>query len=157
MKKLLAIDPGTAGGFAWADGNEVLGIATCSMPQTEGDVVDMLRRIKASGIDTIILEQVGGFCGVKLPGSAMFNFGDGFGLIKGAAMALGFRIETVKPQKWQKHFSLGKARDCASKTEWKNKLKSKAQQLFPNAEVTLKTADALLLWEYGQKMEAACG
>ncbi len=92
--------------------------------------------------------------GNPAPGSTMFNFGRGVGVIMGAAMALGFRVETVTPQKWQKHFQLGLARDCASKSEWKNKLKAKAQQLFPHVEVTLKTADALLLWEYGQRMEA---
>ena len=155
MKRLLAIDPGASGGMVYQDQG-----ATCAvtMPATEGDVVELLRTIRISCADTIIIEQVGGFVrGKGAPGSAMFNFGRGVGVIIGAAMAFGYRIETVTPQKWQKHFQLGLARDCASKTEWKNKLKSKAQQLFPNADVTLKTADALLLWEYGQKMEAACG
>jgi hypothetical protein len=150
MKRLLAIDPGASGGMAWNDADGVA--QSGSMPATEGDIVDSLRAMRLIGIHEIIIEQVGGYIrGNGAPGSTMFNFGRGVGVIHGAAMALGFRIETVTPQKWQKHFQLGTAKSCASKTEWKNKLKAKAQQLFPHATVTLKTADALLLWEYGQK------
>lgn len=37
------------------------------------------------------------------------------------------------------------------KTAWKNKLKAEAQRLFPSIKVTLKTADALLIYEYAKK------
>jgi hypothetical protein len=36
--------------------------------------------------------------------------------------------------------------------EWKRKLKEEAQRLFPNMDVTLKTADALLILEYAIRM-----
>ena len=35
-----------------------------------------------------------------------------------------------------------------SKSQWKNRLKAKAQQLFPKLKITLKTADAILIAEY---------
>jgi hypothetical protein len=54
----------------------------------------------------------------------------------------------VRPQVWQKGFGLGTASTCASKSEWKNKLKAEAQRRFPHLPVTLKTSDALLLLEY---------
>jgi hypothetical protein len=38
----------------------------------------------------------------------------------------------------------------SSKTEWKNKLKGEAQRLFPSEDVTLDTADALLILEYSK-------
>lgn len=38
-----------------------------------------------------------------------------------------------------------------SETQWKNRLKAKAQQLFPQQEVTLATADALLIAEFGRR------
>jgi hypothetical protein len=56
----------------------------------------------------------------------------------------------VRPAKWQQHFGLGKRSGCASDTEWKNKLKQAAQRLYPDIKVTLDTADALLLLEYGR-------
>jgi hypothetical protein len=45
-------------------------------------------------------------------------------------------------------FGLGTASRCASKSEWKNKLKAEAQRRFPDLKVTLKTADALLILEW---------
>jgi hypothetical protein len=57
----------------------------------------------------------------------------------------------VRPQKWQGYLSLGKSE--GDKTKWKNKLKQRAQSLFPSLDVTLATADALLLLEYGNKTE----
>jgi hypothetical protein len=125
------------------------------MPDTEGDVVELLRELRASGIEVAVIEEVGGFAGKNQPGSAMFKFGRGFGFLLGCCMTFGFRVELVRPQKWQAIFSLGTARQCASKTEWKNKLKARAQQLFPNCSVTLKTADALLLLEYARKTTEA--
>ena len=76
----------------------------------------------------------------------MFSFGEGFGFLKGCLMSLGFRVVLVRPQRWQKQLSLGSKKEHGK--AWKNHLKANAQRLFPNAEITLKTADALLLLEY---------
>jgi phage-related tail protein len=149
--KLIAIDPGSAGGFAWEDSDGI--IQCCKMPETEGDVHDKLLEIIAL-IGTggrVIIEEVGGYVGGGgQPGSAMFAFGRGFGFILGVLAAYGMKVELVRPQKWQKHFSLGTSKNHASKTAWKNHIKAKAQQLFPDQPVTLKTADALLLLDYGK-------
>lgn len=150
MKKLLAIDPGASGGIASTYDDH----ATCwPMPKTDGDIHSLLSDIFSTGVSEAIVEEVGGYCGgAGAPGSAMFNFGRGYGFILGVLAARGVRIVLVKPQKWQKHFSLGTVKSAGGKTAWKNKLKQRAQQLFPNADVTLKTADALLLFEYGQSL-----
>lgn len=148
MKKLLAIDPGASGGLAWTFDDHVQCMA---MPKTQGEVFAAILTMLISGIDEAIIEQVGGYCGgAGAPGSAMFNFGEGYGFIQGVLMARRVRIVLVRPQKWQKHFSLGTTKSAGGKTQWKNKLKAEAERRFPNADVTLKTADALLLWEYGQ-------
>ena len=149
MKRILAIDPGASGGIAWimADENPT----TSPMPKTEGDIVDVLNAAIAQGCQIAYVEEVGGYCGAAMPGSAMFNFGRNFGFILGVLAARGIRVELVKPQKWQKHFGLGTVKESGGKTPWKNKLKAKAQQLFPHLDVTLKTADALLILEYGGK------
>lgn len=144
---MLAIDPGASGGMAWMLNDET---ASIPMPQTEGDVLDALRAVRASGISNIIIEDQNGFCGNAAPGSAMFNFGRGFGFILGASQALGFSIELVRPQKWQKALSLGSKKDEGGSGPWKRKLKEVAQRLFPSQDVTLKTADALLILHYSQ-------
>lgn len=154
MKFIIAIDPGASGGIA-----SLQGAGHCiSMPKTQGDILCELRFLKhkanMSGMDSICyLEEVGGFTGKGQPGSAMFKFGAGWGFIQGCLMSLDIPTVLVRPQKWQKFFSLGTASGCASKTEWKNKLRAEAQRRHPNLKVTLAVSDALLILDYAIHME----
>jgi hypothetical protein len=157
MKTVIAIDPGVSGGVAVCAFNTTV---CYPMPATQGDVLELLRDIKRAAdtegcephglrVECIcVLEQVGGFAGKAQPGSAMFKFGEGYGFLKGVIQALGIKLELVRPQVWQKAFGLGTASRCASKSEWKNKLKAEAQRRFPHLRVTLATADALLIADY---------
>lgn len=154
MKLIIAVDPGKSGGIVLGseDGPPIV----YPMPETETDVVALLTEsIKLARIDDkepiCTIEKVGGFAGGPgQPGSAMFSFGKNVGIIYGAFMALKVRIEEVTPQKWQKALSLG-TRGTMDKTQWKNKLKATAQKLYPGHKVTLKTADALLIYEYAKR------
>lgn len=138
---IMAIDPGKSGGFAWK-GREAAGSA--KMPDTEGDVVEFLRGFPP-GI--AVVEEQAGF-GFNQPGKGnissahMFTFGKGYGFLLGALQALGWVVELVRPQKWQKGLSLGSKRGCDN---WKGKLKEEAQRRYPHAHITLATADALLI------------
>ena len=123
------------------------------MSDTQGDLLGLLREIRATvltegGELVCVLEEVSGFAGKAQPGSAMFRFGEHFGFLKGIIQALEVRLVLVRPQVWQRGFGLGTASACASKTIWKNKLKAEAQRRFPHLNVTLKTADALLILEH---------
>lgn len=159
MTPILAIDPGKNGGFAFQN-NE--GITVKPMPETEGDVIDYIRSITAFNPTVVCwIEKVGGFVGEGKkdgegggqPGSAMFKFGRGVGILVGALMAMGVPIKAeVPPQTWQKFHGVGHKGD-RTKTEWKNHLKSKAQQLYPMLDITLKTADALLILSYAVNQE----
>lgn len=79
----------------------------------------------------------------------MFKFGFNAGFIRGILMSLGWRIELVRPAKWQAGFGLGGSKSCTTKAEWKRKLKEEAERRFPNQKVTLATADALLILDWG--------
>jgi len=144
MQRILAIDPGQSGGIAYID--EDGGVVAFPMPATDGDILDLFRslRVSGSGIERAVVEEVVGFI-PKAGAGAMFSFGKGFGFLLGCLMALGYRVELVRPVKWQKSLSLGAKKDHGK--GWKNHLKQTAQRLFPNAVVTLKTADALLILE----------
>ena len=171
MKILIAIDPGKSGGIAYSLGTTC--VSAIPMPETDGDVLEHLQAIiaEANG-ETVraVIEEVGGFMGEDQPASSAFNFGYRHGLCVGLLQASKVKIEFVRPQKWQKIFSLGKSgrrhappgaseaerkevqrQNARLKTEWKNKLKETAQQLFPGLKITLSTADALLLVEYGRR------
>jgi hypothetical protein len=147
--KIIAIDPGASGGIAWQDEH---GNCHCvPAPKTEGDVLHTLRDIGFVDCRAIV-EQVGGFIrGNPAPGSAMFNFGRGFGFYLGVLMAYDVRVELVMPNKWQKGLCFSPRDKEESKNAFKNRLKEKAQQLYPGLSVTLKTCDSLLLLEYARK------
>ena len=147
MKRYIGIDPGKHGGIAvmGADG-EVLDVV--KMPETPQDLLDFLEHYKDDGFCT--LERVGGMPGNG--GSAMFNFGKGYGHLQMALLALHIPTEDVTPNKWEKTYQLGSSGKY-TKTEWKNRLKAKAQQMFPHLgkKITLATCDALLICEYGRR------
>ena len=71
-----------------------------------------------------------------------------FGQIEGVLASLRCRVEYLKPDWWQKQLRLGKSADHGDR--WKAHLKGRAEALFPKLEVTLKTADALLILEAGR-------
>lgn len=142
---ITAIDPGAHGGIA-VFGNDVW---AAPLPQSEGDILDLLRPLAGS---TVYLEDLVKFNGTLMPGSSMATYASNWGFLKGALMALECRMVLVSPQKWQKALGLGTSRG-KTKTQWKNKLKERAQQLYPSCKVTLATADALLILEYARAFE----
>lgn len=133
---------------------------------------------RANGPTTIVIEKVTGYHsgeGFKAGSSAMFNFGVGYGMLKMAARAIGLAPIEVPPQKWQKalgippkvkHTGQKKVRISRGKNkgqwrlkrvggedakDFKNRLKEFAQRLYPKLDVTLATADALLIATYCQR------
>ena len=151
MGYVIGIDPGVNGGIAVMDRAHRV-VEVVNMPATPRDVLDFLG--KYSGEETVaFLEDVG----KGMPGqssSATATFARHCGHLEMALLALGIRTWKATPQKWQKLYQLGRSSGY-SKTEWKNKLKAKAQELFPDLgkKVTLKTCDALLIALYGVRFE----
>lgn len=156
MKKtILAIDPGASGGIAelYPSGR----VVASSMP----DDVDLREQIlswdesaDAEGFESVAyMELVGGYIGGNpAPGSAMFNFGNGYGYIRGLLAGIGIRLRLVRPQEWQA--GIPGVRGNKDKAARKRALKEHAARLFPDAKVTLKTADALCIADYARRMEA---
>lgn len=147
MKNYIGIDPGKHGGIAVLDESGAV-VDIVKMPETPQDLLGLLSQYKENSVCT--LERVGGMPGNG--GSAMFNFGKGYGHLQMALIALEIPTEDVTPNKWEKMYQLGSSGKFG-KTEWKNKLKAKAQQLFPSLgkKITLATCDALLIAEYGRR------
>ena len=65
-----------------------------------------------------------------------------------ALTAAGIPFEEVTPVVWQRGLGIPVRKKDESRSQFKGRLKAKAQQLFPQVKVTLKTADALLISEY---------
>lgn len=173
---LLAIDPGSAGGFAWRSPNGTTLIE--KMPDTQPDICRSIKRIheNTAGIDACYIEDLPRFIPTggkdEMPSSRMGTMFENFGIAKGCLMTLEIRMIMVTPQKWQKALSLGskglqRAAPGASKEErvavrqfnerakreWKRKLKEEAQRRFPSLDVTLNVCDALLILEFARMCE----
>lgn len=148
MSKItLSIDPGASGGYAYKHSDSPLVVAE-SLPDNDADLVALLAELRGQADQIeLSIEDVASFGGPAIAAAMSKLFGHKR-FIEGAAVALGFRVVNVSPQKWQKHFSLGKKKDCSSAGEWKRKLKSEAQKRFPGIRVTLSTSDALLILEH---------
>lgn len=139
----IGIDPGKSGGIAILYMDEVIAAKT---PVTPADIYSHLKTYSRKC--TAVIEQVGGYIGEGQPGSAMFNFGRGVGHLEMALLACGIPAESVPPRKWQKAMGISSRKKTETKAQWKSRLKSVAQRLFPSENVTLATADALLIAEY---------
>ena len=147
---MIAIDPGANGGIAWTDENG--NPQAVSMPATVRDVRKALvLAIGQTQHKQVFIEKVGGYiAGTPSPGSAAFTFGYNAGVLEGLLCYADIPYEFVLPVTWQKPLGLGGRKSCDSPSQWKNKLKAAAQRKFPTIDVTLKTADALLIWDWAQ-------
>lgn len=156
----IGIDPGASGGLASI---ALDGVEAIPMPSTERDVWDWLNwfdpKMKPFAVIELVTGHVGGgpICPVckqprnRSPGSSMFKFGRGVGVLTGMMIAAGIPFEEVHPATWQKGLGIKSKKKSETRVQWKNRLKSAAQRLYPSVKVTLATADALLLMTYCQR------
>lgn len=150
----LGIDPGVNGGIAVVSW---LGAAVWPMHVTERDIWGLIKVLRDTGIAFAMIEKVGGFMGGGGKNMAaahtMFKFGASVGFLRGCLTSAGIPFDEITPQRWQKAIGVNKRSKAESKTQFKNRLKQKAQQLFPYIPVTLKTCDALLIAEYCKRLK----
>jgi hypothetical protein len=147
--KLIAIDPGGNGGIVVYSLKTKEVVEVKKMPETPGELLSFLRIYSFSA--RCYLEKVGGM--PNNGGSRAFTFGRGFGHLEMALLACRIPVVEVTPQKWQKALQLGN-KGRRTETQWKTKLKERAEQLFPEVgKITKATSDALLILEYARLME----
>ena len=142
---IVAIDPGVNGGIVWSfDGDPV---ECAKMPGTDIEVCQLLADLSCKAKDAeLFLEEPPLFAGKNIPGSAIGKLMWNTGVLYGAAVAMGWKIHRIRPAIWQKAHTCGTKGDLTT-TQWKNKLKARAAELFPAVDVTLWNADALLIYD----------
>ena len=140
----VGIDPGAGGGIAVLDRR---GRYDKAVPLKAFDRAELLTFLRTTG-GVAQIELVTGFVGgtgFKAGSSAMFNFGVGYGLLLGFLLASGIPFEKVHPNVWQRRLGIPPRGRRETKTDYKNRLKDFAADLFPTVKVTHATADALLI------------
>lgn len=153
LRHVIGIDPGKGGGIAWSNAQ---GSTSCAaMPATLGDFRELVFNIlleqhffTGEATVTCFIEELPKFVRA-IPSSAVFVMARNYGQLEGVLCGFQVQVVHVRPQVWQKALGLGDSKG-GTKTAWKNKLKGRAQSLFPEEKVTLATADALLIYHAGQ-------
>ena len=145
----IGCDPGQAGGIAiiYPNGDA----SAFPMPETERDLLDLLRELSALYTDMrAAVESVHSM--PKQGVASSFKFGMGYGGLRMAVMACGFPVRYVTPQAWQKELQCLTAGD-------KMVAVRRAQELFPSFDWPktkcgkLAIADALLIAEWLRRSE----
>ena len=145
---ILGIDPGSAGGLALIGQSGT--VLAYPMPDTRRDLQDGLSEFSHS-IRFAYVEKVRS--SPKMGVVSAFTFGCNYERVLMLCTCLYIPFEEVTPGTWQKGFALKKSRGLGlNPTEKKNDHKRLAQELFPKLKVTHAIADALLIAEYGRRL-----
>lgn len=146
----LGLDPGANGGIAYIT-NEGTAEAI-KMPASPEEILKLLGSFGNTPTHAC-LEKVGGYVGGDhARGSHMFKFGRSYGRLETALTACSILFQEVTPQEWLAAFDMRREKG-ETDTKWKNRLKAKAQLLYSELNVTLATADALLIATYCQRKQ----
>jgi hypothetical protein len=144
----LGVDPGQSGAIAVVFdspvSNRAAAVALAKM--TEKDIYDYLQEMGERGDVAALIEQVHSMPGQGVVSS--FKFGVSYGGLRMALIAAGIPFEAVTPQKWKAAIGLAKKKGEGN-TDYKNRSKARAQELFPQLTITHANAEALLLAWYG--------
>jgi len=137
----IGIDQGASGGIAYM----LNGRMNCfNMPGTIEDILEQLKRIHALGQCRAFIEKVG-YHRAGNNASASCKFARHCGHIEAILLALEIPTYVVNPKTWQK--TLGTL--PKDKGDRKREIKAIMQQRYPHLKVTLLTADAVAICEWG--------
>ena len=147
-KIIVGIDCGIGGGIAYymPIKKEVYAIP---MPEKISDIESALSFVLHNSI--VYVEDVPPFVGINRPAARIFKLAKNYGIILGILQALTMEYKTIRPAVWMKAVGAGKKKEYSNDNKWKNHLKDLALDYFPKSRATLKTADALLILEYGMQ------
>lgn len=159
----LGIDPGVSGGLAAIDTEDrtedyQVQAIVHKMPSSDLEIWKLIEAYQPHSKKTATfsaLEKVGGYLKGSQGnlGSAMFRFGQNYGALRMALTAAGISCAEVHPHRWQAVLGVSSRKNSGeTKAQRKRRFLEKAQQLFPDVQVTLATADALLLAEYCRRL-----
>lgn len=160
----IGIDPskiGGQGGIAVlsSDAPTTGDVHCCGMPATERDTWELIEcyadRSAFAYIEWInpAIQNIGKSHMSKLYG--------GYSALRMALIAARIPFEDVKPLKWQRGLGIPSRAKSESDTQWKERLKGVAQQIFPHLPIwseprskgrQLAIADALLIAEFCRRV-----
>lgn len=155
----IGIDPGASGGIAVI--SNIAGdleVRLSNMPKTDLEMWGFFNDFQPSWKSTVVcLERVTGFVGgSKATGAQMFKLGVNYGHLRMCVLGNSLELHEPTAIQWQQALNIHGRETVVtdgvkvkeSDTSFKNRLKERAQALYPKSRPTLKTCDALLIAHY---------
>jgi len=152
---VIGIDPGLEGGLSALDGEtlelQVMPVVAAG-PRREIDAQAVVSWLTPFAIRRaqVFIEAVHAM--PKQGVSSMFNFGAGFGLVRGICAGLGLPYRLVRPQEWQRAVMPGMARGseyCVASRLWPlAEFRASGRCRKPHEGLV----DAALIAEYGRQV-----
>lgn len=146
----IGVDPGKKGGLVLRIKNQVW---TCPMPDTERGIWKWFASASRGSATFAVIEKVHSMPEQGVVSS--FTFGTGYGGLRMALTAAHIPFEEINPRTWQKALGISPRKKTETQRQFKLRLLTKAQQLYPTLEVwdgtreaQLSVSDALLLADY---------
>lgn len=140
--RVVGIDPGLGGGIAYSDHSGILVVS--KMPDTE---LGIWRLIKQIAPDAAYIELVHAMPTNGCIGN--FKLGKNFGALLCALNACGAPVTQVSSVLWQKAFQPLPKGSGKARTARKKAILESVRGRYPGKGITLATADAVAIWEYG--------
>ena len=144
--KYIGIDPGKSGGITMIYKKDV---KTYKCPQRTEDM-SMLFSLLVGDTSSynikLLMERVW-----ARPNNAVrsaFAYGVNYGQWMGIVACHEVPLQTCLPTDWIRYYECSKELEYQERKRW---LKEKAQSLYPNLNVTLMTADSILIADYAYK------
>ena len=150
------IDPGLSGAIAFnKDGKiKIFTMPTLKITKTKNAIDENIVRyyLRKYDLDHVFIEKVGAMPGQGV--TSMFNFGCGYGILRGICVGLALSYTLITPQAWKKVI-------CAGMPKSKEASIIIAKRIWPKINL-LPTprsrknsdgmADAVCIAEYGRRM-----
>lgn len=151
----IGVDPGASGGLVAIQNNRVIAAQKNGDGHTIVDFIMTCARVDHDRLPRVSIEAVPKWCGTEryavhaMTGSAMATMFGSYQLAVGVCVGMGIEPTLLVPVKWQNLVEC-RNRERLETTPWKNKLKARARQLYPDFErLTLWNSDAILIAHAG--------
>ena len=144
--KYIGIDPGKSGGITMVHGKSS---KTYKCPQRTEDMAILFSLLvgDTSSYDIkVLMERVW-----ARPNNAVrsaFAYGVNYGQWLGIIACHEIPLQTCLPNEWISYYGCDKKLEYQDRKRW---LKEKAKSLYPNLNITLTTADSILIADYAMK------
>ena len=140
---IIGIDPGLTGAIAIFSNYTYIDVHDMPIMAHGKGKAKVKNQVNAAALSKLIKEEVQNYSDTNtalvylerisaMPGqgvSSMFSMGDTFGCIRGVCASLGLPIQIITPQKWKKHFGIGKDKEI---------IRAKAIEQYPEAPLSRK-------------------